>query len=370
MIDKVLPLDLNGLKGVGIWRFRPLLPKVSEVVTLREGGTPLIKTNHIRGEVYVKFEGLNPTGSFKDRGMSVGVSIAKSIGAKLIVVASTGNTAASAAAYSARAGIKCVVVLPRGKVARGKLLQAILHGAVIVEVDGSFDRALEYVLHQVSREELKSKVYPLNSFNLWRIEGQKTIAYEIFLDIGVPDHIIVPVGNAGNIYAIWKGFVELKRAGLADRVPRMIGVQAEGASPIARAWMSKLDKPLFTDNPVTIASAIRIGRPINWFRAWRAVKYSNGLFTMVSDDEILRAQKILAREGIAVEPASAASMAAYLKLVEEKVIDPDERVVLIATGHALKDPDVLMRMQMEVYRASSPSDLTALVDRLLRSSES
>ena len=285
----------------------------------------------------MKFEGANPTGSFKDRGMTVAVTLAKSAGARRVVVASTGNTAASAAAYAARAGMECLVVLPKGKVARGKLAQAILHGAKILEVEGYFDDALGLVVNRLVEEGY----YPLNSFNPWRLEGQKTIAFEIVEQLGgVPDYVIVPVGNAGNISAIWKGFKELYEIGLIDKLPRMIGVQASGAAPLAKAWRMGLRRPVFIDNPKTIASAIRIGRPINWPKAMRAVEESKGFFIEVTDDEITRAQISLARlEGIGVEPASAAPLAALGRLVDKL---NDSTIVLIATGHALKDPDSVM----------------------------
>lgn len=353
----------------GIWKFKELLPRVSEVITLCEGNTPLIKLVHSIGKnTYVKFEGLNPTGSFKDRGMTVGVSIAKSIGSKFVIVASTGNTAASAAAYCARAGIKCIVVLPKGGVAKGKLAQAILHDAIIFEVEGSFDKALEYVITEITNEKFRGSIYPLNSFNVWRLEGQKTIAFEIFEEIGVPDNVIVPVGNAGNIYAIWKGFKELKDLGIIDKIPRMIGVQAEGAAPLANAWKLGLNKPIFIDKPNTIASAIRIGKPVNWFRAWRAVKYSNGLFVTVNDQEILNAQKKLAKEGLAVEPASASTLAGFEKLIQEKIIDKDEKTVLIATGHGLKDPDVIQLHKLDLLRVNSLREFENIIMKLLNSS--
>lgn len=223
--------------------------------------------------------------------MTVGVSLASSIGVKGVIVASTGNTAASAAAYAARAGLECVVVLPKGGVARGKLGQAMLHGAKIAEVPGTFDDALEYVLETVLSNGRVNSIsyYPLNSINPWRLEGQKTIAYEIVEEVGVPDYVFVPVGNGGNIYAIWKGFTELMELGVIDHVPRMIGVQASGAAPMVRYWRGLGEARV--DNPKTVASAIRIGKPVNWFRAYRAVKYSGGSFLEVSDDEILTAQK-------------------------------------------------------------------------------
>jgi len=357
-------IDLERIKRerwIGVWAFREFLPKVADIVTLREGNTPLLKLLKVNGNAYVKFEGANPTGSFKDRGMTVGVSIAKSIGARYIIVASTGNTAASAAAYAARGGLTCLIVIPRGGIARGKLAQAVLHGAKIVEVSGTFDNALSLVLESLSKIGKRGLVYPLNSINVWRLEGQKTIAYEIFLDVGVPDYVIVPVGNAGNIYAIWKGFEELRRLGLIDHVPKMIGVQAEGASPIAKAWQLGLKEPLFTSSPKTVASAIRIGKPVNWYRAWRAVEKSGGMFITVTDEEILQAQRLLGREGIGVEPASAASLAGYLKLLQEGIIDRKDLCVLIATGHGLKDPDIILNLSYESIQVSSPEELVRIM---------
>jgi len=348
------------LRGRGVWRYRDLLPGLNHAVTMGEGSTPLIRLREYPN-AYVKFEGANPTGSFKDRGMTVGTSLAVSLDVKGVVVASTGNTAASAAAYSARAGLECVVVLPKGNVARGKLAQSILHGARIVEVPGTFDNALEYVLDTVLNDGTVNDInyYPLNSINPWRLEGQKTIAFEIVEEVGVPDFVFVPVGNGGNIYAIWKGFRELLELGIIDRVPRMIGVQAEGAAPMVRYWRGLGEARI--DNPRTVASAIRIGKPVNWFRAYRAVKYSNGLFLEVSDEEIIRAQRMLGREGVGVEPASAASLAGYLRALREGIVDVNDRVVLIATGHALKDPDILIRDNVQSITISSLEELRRLL---------
>ncbi|MEM1541598.1 MAG: threonine synthase [Ignisphaera sp.] len=340
------------IRRFGVWRYRELLPIRDDVepVTMCEGGTPLIKAlnlyerKHVAiPNTYIKFEGANPTGSFKDRGMTVGVTIAKYVNVDGVVVASTGNTAASAAAYAARAGLRCIVVLPKGSVAKGKIAQALLHGAEIKEVEGSFDNALEEVFESIADGEFKN-MYPLNSYNPWRLEGQKTIAYEIVDELGkVPDYVIVPVGNAGNISAIWKGFKELYSFGYIDKLPKMIGVQAEGAAPLASAWRERLSEPLYVDKPNTIASAIRIGRPINWPKAFKAVKESHGFFIDVSDEEIINAMKLLARvEGLGVEPASAASLAGLMKCEKEGGIDRDSLVVLIATGHALKDPDTII----------------------------
>ncbi|MBB5252568.1 threonine synthase [Sulfurisphaera ohwakuensis] len=343
IVEPKKDFSFSKLKGKGVWRYRELIAgEYKHIVSLNEGNTPLIASSTSKN-LYFKFEGANPTGSFKDRGMTVAISSAKSLNYKVVVAASTGNTAASAAAYASRAGLRSYIVLPKGKVALGKLAQSILYGTTILEVDGSFDVAMNSVMKLY--RELKI-VYPLNSFNPWRLEGQKTIAFEIVEDIGVPDNVIVPVGNAGNIYAIWKGFVELMNIGVTDKVPRMIGIQAEGAAPIAKALEKGLDKPEFIDSPETVASAIRIGKPVNWKKAIKAIKSSNGFATYVSDSEILEAQKELARrEGIGAEPASAASYAGYLKLVNSGKIDKSEKTVLILTGHALKDPDAMIKAE-------------------------
>ncbi|WP_048192698.1 threonine synthase [Pyrolobus fumarii] len=375
LLEVLVPVEgvsWSSFRGRGVWRYRPLLPVSDDVkpVTMGEGGTPLIRCENIEAwlrdrygvapRVYVKFEGANPTGSFKDRGMTVIASIARSLRVKLVAAASTGNTASSAAAYTARAGLKMVLVLPKGKVAKGKLGQSILYGATIIEVDGSFDDAMKAVQDAV--EASKGGIYPFNSFNPWRLEGQKTIAFEIAEEIGVPDFVIVPVGNGGNISAIWKGFNELHKAGLIDKLPRMVGVQAEGAAPLATAFEKGLDKPLFVDKPETVATAIRIGRPVNWMKALRAVKESGGLFTKVSDDEILSAMRMLASmEGVGAEPAGASSLAGLLKLVEDGTIGNNDTVVLVATGHALKDPDAMLRASTKMLHASSSSEAAKLL---------
>jgi len=351
LLEVVTPVD-SGFKWgrvrarrFGVWRYRELLPLAEWVkpISLGEGGTPLVKVVRVAGpHVFVKFEGSNPTGSFKDRGMTVGVTIAKGLGVEGVVVASTGNTAASAAAYAARAGLRCLVYLPRGGVARGKLAQALLHGAEVVEVDGFFDDALELVLEEYV-ERSSSKLYPLNSVNPWRLEGQKTLAFELVDELGyTPDVVVVPVGNAGNISAIWKGFRELRDLGMISETPRMIGVQATGAAPLAKTWLTGSRELQVVEEPRTIASAIRIGRPVNWVKALKAVEESKGALLTVSDEEILEAIKMLARlEGLGVEPSSAASLAGYLKALEEGLVDRGETVVLVATGHALKDPDIV-----------------------------
>ncbi len=323
----------------GMWRYKELIPVPddAEVVSLGEGGTPLIKLGGPTRHTYLKFEGANPTGSFKDRGMTVATTIAKYLGVRAVVCASTGNTSSSMSAYAARAGLRPIIILPHGKVAKGKLAQAVLHGATIIYVRGNFDDALDAAV-KVSKEGL---AYLMNSINPWRIEGQKTVGFEIVEEMGVPDWIVLPVGNAGNISALWKGLEELLVAGLIDELPRLAGIQASGAAPLARAFKRGAEEPEFVERPETVATAIRIGRPVSWKRAMRAVRESGGVFEEVSDEEILNTQRELARaEGVGVEPASAAAYAGLKKLVDAGVIGEDERVAVIATGHALKDPEV------------------------------
>lgn len=336
-------------RALSVWRYAELLPIVdrNKIVSLGEGGTSLNKCDRLGGylglkEVYVKNEGENPTGSFKDRGMTVGVTKALEMSMKRVACASTGNTSASLAAYAAKAGLECIVLIPSGKVALGKLVQAIIYGARVIQVKGNFDDALRIV------EELcmTQPIYLLNSINPYRLEGQKTIAFEIWDQLGgkVPDKVIVPVGNAGNISAIWKGFRELYLMGLINRLPRMIGIQAEGAAPIANMIKMGSSEIKFVEKPETIATAIRIGSPVNWKKAVKAIRESGGLAETVSDEEILSAQKLLARlEGIFVEPASAASIAGLIKLSKNGLVEKDELVVCVATGHGLKDPDIILR---------------------------
>lgn len=331
-------------KGL-IEQYRSFLPVTGKtpVVSLKEGNTPLLYACHISSmvgksvEVYLKYEGLNPTGSFKDRGMTVAISKAIEGGSKAVMCASTGNTSASAAAYSARAGLKCIVLIPEGAIALGKLSQALIHGARVIAVKGNFDDALKIVRAITDK-------YPItlvNSINPYRIEGQKTGAFEICDDLGdAPDFHAIPVGNAGNITAYWKGYKEYKAAGRSSRHPQMLGFQAEGAAPIV------LGKPV--KDPKTIATAIKIGNPASWKQAEGARDESGGLIDMVSDDEILAAYKLLAeREGVFVEPASAASVAGVLKLAKKGYFEgfggkghgSKIRIVCILTGHGLKDPD-------------------------------
>lgn len=326
-----------------VWKYASLLPVKREPISIKEGGTPLYKCDRLAKkigihELYVKHEGLNPTGSFKDRGMTVGVSKAIELEMKTVACASTGNTSASMAIYAAKAGISAVVLLPEGKVAMGKVAQALMHGAKVITIRGNFDDAFRLVRELCDRGEF----YLLNSINPFRLEGQKTIGFEIIDQLGwkSPDRVVLPVGNAGNISAIYKGFSEFKGFDIIDEIPRMTGIQSEGACPIFNAFRKGADKIVPEKHPETIASAIRIGDPVNAPKALGAIYDSGGLAEKVSDDEIIEAQKSLARlEGIGVEPASAASIAGLKKLREKGVIRPDERVVCVTTGHLLKDPE-------------------------------
>ena len=307
------------------------------IASLGEGGTPLIEapviSERIGANLHLKFEGVNPTASFKDRGMTVALSRAVAAGSSVCVCASTGNTAASAAAYSARAGIRCFVVVPAGRIALGKAVQVLAHGAEIVQIEGNFDQALR--LSRRTAEEL-GEVALVNSVNPDRIEGQKTAAFEVGEALGKPpDALALPVGNAGNITAYWKGFTEWREAGYSEDAPRMLGFQAEGASPLVAGHDF--------ESPETVASAIRIGSPASKEGALAAVRESGGLIESVTDEEILAAQGLLAsEEGVFCEPASAAGIAGLLKLVREGR-GPEGTVVSVLTGHGLKDPDAILR---------------------------
>jgi threonine synthase len=315
--------------------YREFLPITGRtpVVTLLEGGTPLVPAPRLSeragAEVWLKVEGANPTGSFKDRGMTMAISMAVDEGAKAVVCASTGNTSASAAAYAARAGLSCVVLIPEGHIALGKLAQALMHGARVLQVRGNFDQLLTIVRDLPSH----APVTVVNSVNPHRIEGQKTAAFEIVDALGdAPDVHCIPVGNAGNISAYWRGYLQYKEAGRATKLPRMLGFQAEGAAPIV------LGHPV--DHPETIATAIRIGNPASWYAATAASTESGGSITAVSDDDILDAYKFLAREeSVFCEAASSASVAGLLK----QGVPEGSRVVCVLTGHGLKDPDLAIK---------------------------
>jgi threonine synthase len=344
---------MNQGRGV-IERFREYLPPCKNVVSLGEGNTPLVFSPKLSArvgrecEVFIKNEGLNPTGSFKDRGMTVAVSRAIDRGARALICASTGNTSASAAAYAARAGIPCAVVLPAGKIATGKLVQAIAHGAKIVPIDGNFDDALKIV-----RELGEEKDFAIvNSINPDRIAGQKTAAFEIINELrDAPDFHLLPVGNAGNIAAYWVGYRESHQRETSKTLPAMIGFQAAGAAPIFHNRV--------IENPETIASAIRIGNPASWKQARAALDESKGSVDVASDEEILAAQSWLAsNEGIFVEPASAASIAGLFKWTDK--IPDGVRIVCTVTGHGLKDPDSIVR------RIGNLEPVPAKIDKVRR----
>ncbi len=332
--------------------YRPYLPitERTPLIGRGEGFTPLVRARAIEervgcAELWLKLEGCNPTGSFKDRGMVMAVAKALEEGSQAIMCASTGNTSAAAAAYAAAAQIKAVVVVSQGKIALGKLAQALIYGAVVVSLDGTFDDALRIVREITAR----NPITVVNSINPYRLQGQKTAAFEICdaLD-GAPDILAIPVGNAGNITSYWMGFREYRRAGHTTNLPRMWGFEAEGAAAIVQ------NRPI--ENPDTVASALRIGNPANWQRAVRARDDSGGLIDTVSDAEILDAYKLLAEcEGVFAEPASAASVAGVLKMAAAGEVKPTDRIACILTGHGLKDPQIALDVARDV--APAPNDV-------------
>ena len=307
------------------------------LLTLQEGNTPLVRAENLSNEldldIYFKYEGLNPTGSFKDRGMVMAVAKAMEEGSRTIMCASTGNTSAAAAAYAARGGLNCIVLIPNNNIALGKLAQAIIYGAKVIAIEGNFDRALEIVREITA----KHPITLVNSVNPYRIEGQKTAAFEVSDQLGkAPDYLAIPVGNAGNISAYWKGFKEYHAMGRIASLPKMIGFEAEGAMAIVKG------EPI--PNPETIATAIRIGNPASWQTAVAAAQESGGEINYVTDEEILHAYKTIARrEGIFAEPASAASIAGVMKKKREGLFKGGETVVCVLTGHGLKDPNIAIK---------------------------
>jgi threonine synthase len=339
-------------RPLSVWRYKELIPvgDRASIYSLSEGGTQLIRCSHLAEELrlknlWIKFEGTNPTGSFKDRGMTVGITKAKELGMKTVTCASTGNTSASLSAYAGLAGLKCVVLIPEGKVALGKLAQAMMHGATVVSVKGNFDQALEVVMKSSERLGM----YVLNSVNPFRIEGQKTAAYEICDQLGKPpEYLYIPVGNGGNSAAYWKGFAEFEALGIVHGHPIIRGIQAEGAAPVAHLFErgSKELEPV--KKPETVATAIRIGNPANWKKTVRAIKESGGYASTVTDQQILWAQKSMATlEGIFAEPAGAAAVAGLKKDIELGKIDKSAEVVCVSTGHGLKDPDVAISQSVK-----------------------
>ena len=369
----------NPLDRSGVWRFRELiLPLGEEVleaiaVTRGEGSTHLYEASTLGARVgvanlWLKHEGENPTGSFKDRGMTAAITLAKHIGMDTVACASTGNTSASMASYAARAGMDAIVFIPEGKIAFGKLSQALAYGAKTIQIEGDFDDAMELVQKVCDSEG----IYLVNSINPFRIEGQKAIGFEIMQDLDwqVPDWIVLPGGNLGNNTAIAKGLVELHQLGIIQRLPRLAVVQAAGANPLYTAWTSGEDiVPVKAD---TIASAIKIGSPVSWRKSMRGIEALNGVVTEVTDDQIMDAKAMVDAAGIGAEPASCATVAGIKRLVEEGTIKPHEKVVGILTGHLLKDPEVVVNYHtegiegIESRHANAPISSSAEIDEIRR----
>ncbi|OEH84418.1 threonine synthase [Desulfuribacillus stibiiarsenatis] len=343
-----------------IEKYKAFLPVTDKTprVTLYEGNTPLVYAKNLSQELgielYFKYEGLNPTGSFKDRGMVMAVAKAAEEGSKVIMCASTGNTSAAAAAYAASMGMRCLVLVPAGNIALGKLAQAIIYGAEVVAIEGNFDQALK-IVRDITDEE---PITLVNSVNPYRIEGQKTAAFEVCDQLGdAPDYLVIPVGNAGNITAYWKGFKEYCEHKISTKTPIMLGFEAEGAAAIV--------KNEIIEKPETIATAIRIGNPASWDGAVNAAKESNGKIDMVTDEEIIAAYKLMAkREGIFAEPGSAASLAGVLKSVQDGTIPKGSKVVSVLTGNGLKDPNTALSVtnyEPEVVPAEKEAVLKKII---------
>jgi len=365
------PLDAD---QSGVWRYRELiLPSIgSDVITQPEGNTPLLAREVVSrwcgaANLRLKHEGHNPTGSFKDRGMTVGVTQARRIGARAVACASTGNTSASLAAYAALAGLPALVFVPAGQVALGKLAQTLAYGAHTLLVRGDFDTCLRLV----SEASERLGAYLLNSINPYRIEGQKSIVLEILDQLAwqPPDWIVLPAGNLGNTAAFGKALEEAREAGLIDRLPRIAAVQAAGAAPFAAAYPGGFTSRI-TVKAETIATAIKIGDPASWDRAVKTIRLTDGVVTAVSDDEILEAKAVVDASGVGCEPASAASVAGTRQLVERSIIKPGERVVALLTGHLLKDPEILLRYHRDTepppFRANRPVEIDATLDAVAR----
>ncbi|MED5239618.1 MAG: threonine synthase [Pseudomonadota bacterium] len=348
-------------------RYRDHLPVNDDtpIISLGEGNTPLIRLKNIPRmlgkdvDIYVKYEGLNPTGSFKDRGMTMAVTKAVEEGSNAIICASTGNTSAAAAAYAARAGITAFVLIPEGKIAMGKLAQAMMYGAVIMQIRGNFDQGMELV-KQVAE---KAPVTIVNSVNPYRLQGQKSAAFEIVEELGrAPDFHCLPVGNAGNISAHWMGYSEYKKAGVVNSAPKMVGYQAEGAAPFMRGEAVK--------DPETVATAIRIGNPQSWDKAWALQKESGGWFDELTDNEILAAQKLLAeKEGVFCEPASAASLGGAMRDIKNGKIPEGSTIVCTLTGNGLKDPDTAIAQCQDSRMVTIDAELDAVKGAILSNME-
>ena len=345
----------------GVWRFREVLPfaDTAPVISLCEGNTPLYQATRSASycqidSLLLKHQGANPTGSFKDTGMTVAVTQARVLGAKLVTCASTGNTAASLAAYAARAELACAILVPEGQVSHAKLAQALDYGAKVLEIEGNFDSCMREI-RELSNE---GSLYLVNSINPFRIEGQKTVAYELAeqLDWLAPDHLVVPGGNLGNSSALGKGFRELLSLGLIKRMPRISVVQAAGAAPFADYFSRQQSNSKLTDfvddpHPTTLASAIKIGAPVSWKKSFRAVNETEGVVLTVSEQEIADAKAVIGRDGIGCEPASATTVAGIRKLRADGVIKEDETVVAVLTGHVLKDTDYVINYHNNSLRS-------------------
>ena len=363
----------------GVWRFREFLPfsEDTQIVSLVEGNTPLYdaprSADYCRlPQLKLKHQGCNPTGSFKDTGMTAAVTQARKLGARLVVCASTGNTAASLAAYAARADLLCAIIVPGGQVSHAKLAQALDYGAKVLEVEGNFDTCMN-MIRELAEDE---SVYLVNSINPFRIEGQKTVAFELAeqLEWRVPDHLVVPGGNLGNSSAFGKGFRELLDSGLIDRQPKITVIQAEGAAPFAKFYAhDEHENFVNEEHPQTLASAIKIGAPVSWQKAWRAVRETGGSVITVSEQEIADAKAVIGRDGIGCEPASATTVAGIRKLVRDGEINENESVVAVLTGHLLKDTDYVIKYHSRSLIApgdekvvsnfgNSPTTLAALQD--------
>ena len=346
-----------------IERYKDRLPvsATTRVISLNEGNTPMIQLQNIPRmlgkdvDIYVKFEGLNPTGSFKDRGMTMAVTKAVEEGSEAIICASTGNTSASAAAYAARAGIKAFVLIPEGKIALGKLAQTLMYNATIIQINGNFDKGMELVKEVANH----APVTIVNSINPFRIDGQKTAAFEIVDDLGfAPDYHCLPVGNAGNIAAYWKGYTEYARDRICSNRPVMCGYQAAGAAPFVAGHM--------IDNPETVATAIRIGHPQSWDFAWAAQKESGGWFDKFTDQKILVAQKMLSQyEGIFCEPASATSLAGAMHDIASGKIPEGSKIVCTLTGNGIKDPEIAMQQCADAKPVTIDANLDAVKRAIL-----
>jgi threonine synthase len=384
---KARKLEAEPAYRSGVWRFHellPFLPDLSRVVTLFEGNTPIYEaplSSEYSGISALRFkhQGLNPTGSFKDNGMTTGVTVARQTGASAVACASTGNTSASMAAYAARAGLQSIVFVPAGRISYGKLAQALEYGARVIELDGSFDDAMRIVRELA----VETGLYLLNSVNPFRLEGQKTIIIEMLeqLDWAVPDWIVLPGGNLGNCAAFGKALHELATLGFIERMPRLAVVQAKGAAPFYRLYKSSDREELVpVSHPATMATAIRIGNPVSWTKALRSIEWTNGVVEQVSENEIADAKAVIGRDGIGCEPASAVTLAGTKQLVSSRIIDRDETVVCVLTGNLLKDPAYTIdyhsrKLRLEtaegekmilVTRANAPERLPADKDAVRR----